>query len=67
MPFSALSGVGENAAIGLAKAREGVDTFVCVDDFAAKAGASSAVIDALRQVGALDGMPESRQISLFDF
>ena len=67
MPFSALSGVGENAAIGLAQAREGVDTFVCVDDFAAKAGASSAVIDALRQVGALDGMPESRQISLFDF
>ena len=67
MPFSALSGVGENAAIGLAKAREGVDTFVCVDDFATKAGASSAVIDALRQVGALDGMPESRQISLFDF
>lgn len=67
MPFSSLSGVGENAAIGLAKAREGVTTFVSVDDFAAKAGASSAVIEALRQVGALKGIPETRQISLFDF
>ena len=67
MPFSALSGVGESAAIGLAKAREGVDRFVSVDDFAARSGASSAVIEALRQVGALKGIPETRQISLFDF
>ena len=67
MPFSALSGVGDNAAIALAKARENGETFVSVDDYAAKTGASSAVIDALRLVGALKGLPETRQISLFDF
>lgn len=67
MPFSALSGVGVNAAIALADARKDGATFVSVDDYAAKAGASSAVIDALRLVGAFQGMPETRQISLFDF
>ena len=67
MPFSALSGVGGSAAIALADARKSGETFVSVDDYAAKAGASSAVIDALRLVGALQGMPETRQISLFDF
>lgn len=66
MPFAALSGVGENAAIGLAKAAEDGERFVSIDDYASKAGASSAVIDALRSVGALKGMPETRQINLFD-
>ena len=67
MPFSALSGVGGNAAVALAEARKDGETFVSVDDYAAKSGASSAVIDALRLVGAFKGMPETRQISLFDF
>ncbi len=66
MPFAALSGVGDNAAIALADARKDGASFVSVDDYAAKAGASSAVIDALRQVGAFRGLPETRQISLFD-
>lgn len=66
MPFSALSGVGENAAVGLAEAAKDGEQFVSIDDYAAKSGASSAVIDALRSVGALEGMPESRQMSLFD-
>ena len=67
MPFAALSGVGENAAVALAEARRDGETFVSVDDYAARSGASSAVIDALRLVGAFKGMPETRQISLFDF
>ncbi|MBQ3136963.1 MAG: PolC-type DNA polymerase III [Clostridia bacterium] len=66
MPFGAMAGVGENAAIALAKAREGVAEFVSIDDFAQKASASSAVIEALRQVGAFGDLPETRQMSLFD-
>ena len=66
MPFGALSGVGENAAIALAKAREGVDEFVSIDDFAQRAGAGSSVIEMLKQVGAFGSLPETRQISLFD-
>lgn len=67
MPFGALSGVGDNAAIALANAREGVSEFVSIDDFAQKAGASSTTIEALRQVGAFGSLPETRQMSLFDF
>lgn len=67
MPFGALSGVGENAAIALAQAREDVTEFVSVDDFAQKASASSSTIEALRQVGAFGSLPETRQMSLFDF
>ncbi len=66
MPFGALAGVGENAAIALAKAREGVTEFVSIDDFAQKASAGSSVIETLRQVGAFGNLPETRQISLFD-
>ena len=66
MPFGAMSGVGENAAIALANAREGVDEFVSIDDFAQRAGASSSVIEALKQVGAFGSLPETRQMSLFD-
>lgn len=68
MPFSALSGVGENAAKGIVAGREecGAD-FVSVDDFQTKTGASSAVITALKEMGALDELPETAQISLFGF
>ncbi len=66
MPFGALAGVGENAAIALAKAREGAGEFVSIDDFAQRASASSSTIEALRQVGAFGSLPETRQMSLFD-
>ncbi len=66
MPFGALSGVGENAAIALMHARDGVDEFVSIDDFAQRGSASSATIETLRQVGAFRDLPETRQMSLFD-
>ncbi len=68
MPFSALSGVGENAAKSIVAGRDecGAD-FVSVDDFQAKTGASSAVITALHEIGALEGLPETAQISFFGF
>lgn len=65
MSFSALSGVGENAAKALAQGREGVDHFISIDDFQLKTGASSAVVAALKDAGALKDLPETAQISLF--
>lgn len=68
MPFSALSGVGENAAKGLEAGRsDGKGEFVSVDDYQARTGASSAVVTALKEVGALEGLPETAQISFFGF
>ena len=65
--IGAMAGVGENAAVALAKAREGVTEFVSVDDFQAKTGASSAVITALKEIGAFGDLPETAQISFFGF
>ncbi len=68
MPFSALSGVGEKAAHEIVKRRDESDgTFVSVDDFQAKTGASSAVITALQEIGAFGDLPETAQISFFSF
>ncbi|MBQ5677479.1 MAG: PolC-type DNA polymerase III, partial [Clostridia bacterium] len=68
MPFAALSGVGENAAKSIVAGRDecGAD-FVSIDDFQAKTGASSAVVTALKEIGALNDLPETAQISLFGF
>ena len=68
MPFSALSGVGENAAKSIVAGRDecGAD-FVSIDDFQAKTGASSAVVTALKEIGALNDLPETAQISFFGF
>ncbi|MDD6021184.1 MAG: PolC-type DNA polymerase III [Oscillospiraceae bacterium] len=66
MPFGAMSGTGEAAAIGLAKARDDGDgPYISVEDLKQRSGASSAVIESLRAVGALDGLSENNQISLF--
>ena len=66
MPFVALSGVGENAAKALYKAQnDGEGEFLAVDDIQRRSSASSAVITALREVGALKGIPESMQMNLF--
>ena len=64
LPFSSLSGVGENAAKDLEKARKG-GKYISVDDLQARAMASKTVIEALDEVGALDCLPKSSQISFF--
>lgn len=67
LAFSSLNGTGENAARAIAAARDdGEGEFMCVDDFQRRAGVSSSVITALREAGALDGLPDTMQISLFD-
>lgn len=66
MPFGAMSGTGEAAAEGLAKARDDGDgPYISVEDVRQRAGVSSAIIEALRSIGALEGLPENSQISLF--
>ena len=66
LAFSALNGVGENAAKQLQAAREdGNGEFISAEDLQIRSGVSSSVITALQEAGALADLPESNQISLF--
>ena len=69
LPFSALDGVGENAAKAIfdCVSEQGDEPFISKEDFAIKSGVSSAVIAALDAFDALQGLPDTNQVSLFDF
>ncbi len=64
MPFSALGGLGDKAAEKIVSVREN-ETFLSIEDLAMKAGLSKAVIEILRGAGALNGMSETNQLTLF--
>lgn len=63
-PFSAIQGIGENAARNIAAAREGGE-FLSIEDFQAKSKASKTIVETLTQMGCFRGLPESNQLSLF--
>ncbi len=66
MPFSALSGIGANAAAALEEGRDdGKGDFVSIDDYRNRTGASSAVITVLKEANAFGNLPDEAQISLF--
>ena len=64
LPFSSLPGVGEAAAISLAEAGKQGE-YLSIEDMQVKTKVTKAVIETLREVGVLVGMPESSQMSLF--
>jgi len=65
LPFSSLGGVGGTAAVSLMEARKTGGEYISIDDLQSRAKVSGAVIETLRSVGALSGMPESSQTTLF--
>ncbi len=67
IPFSAISGVGTNAAENMKKAREEGGEFSSIEDFQARSGAPLTAIELLKLSGTFGELPESDQISLFDF
>ena len=64
MPFSALSGVGENAAASIIAARE-EEPFFSVEDLQIRAGLNKSVLETLRGAGVLNGIHETDQLSMF--
>lgn len=64
MPFSVLSGVGENAAINIVKARDEGD-ILSQEEFRVRAGISTTVQELLNQEGVFGDIPVSAQISFF--
>jgi DNA polymerase-3 subunit alpha (Gram-positive type) len=64
-PLAALAGLGANAASGIKEAFA-ESPFLSVEDLRLRAKLNKTAIEALGSVGALEGLPESNQISLFD-
>ena len=56
--------MGETAADAVAQAGQ-AGPYLSVEDFRARSGANSAVVQALRDLGVLDGLPETNQLTLF--
>ena len=65
-PFASIEGVGDNAAQSIAVACKD-NKFISKQDLKDKAGIGQSVIDVLTQVGVLEGLPDSNQMSLFEF
>ncbi len=66
LPFLSMAGTGESAAKALAAARDdGNGEFMSIEELQQRSGVSKSVIETLRNAGALQGMPESAQMSLF--
>ncbi|MEK4515589.1 PolC-type DNA polymerase III [Paenibacillus sp. FSL H8-0122] len=63
-PFSSLAGIGDNAAINIAAAKDAGE-FLSIEDFQQKSKASKTVIELLTGMGCFRGLPESNQLSLF--
>ncbi|MBQ7035072.1 MAG: PolC-type DNA polymerase III, partial [Clostridia bacterium] len=66
MPFSVMNGVGENAAYNIVRARDEGD-FLSQEEFRVRAGISTTVTELLNKEGVFGSIPESAQMSLFDF
>ena len=64
LPFMALDGLGENVANKIIEERE-KKPFYCVEDFQNRGKVNQTAINALRELGVFEGMPESAQLSLF--
>ena len=65
LPFSSLSGIGENAALSLMQEREGGDDYLSIEELQSRTKISGAVVEVLKEVGALSHLPDSSQTSLF--
>ena len=64
MPFSALPGLGENAAQNIIAARK-EERFFSVDDLRIRAKLTKSVIEILRKNGVLDNLSETDQLTFF--
>lgn len=68
LPFMSMAGTGESAAVALMKARDdGEGEYMSRDDLQQRARISKSVMETLDACGALEGLPQSTQMSFFGF
>jgi len=67
-PFVSVAGLGESAAYDLARAKDLDTKFISIEELSSACPkASTTHLELLKRMGALGDMPESSQITLFDF
>ena len=64
--LSTIEGLGDKAAEAVEEAAKG-GKFLSKDDFRDRTKVSKTVIDLMDDLGILDHLPQSNQLSLFDF
>ncbi|MDF2938070.1 MAG: polC [Paenibacillaceae bacterium] len=64
-PFSAVDGIGENAAKQIAAAKDEGGDFLSIEDFQQRSRATKTIVELLRTMGCFRGLPDSNQLSLF--
>ena len=63
-PFTSLSGLGESVAVPIVEARKD-GPFLSVEDLRLRGKVSTSMIEMLRIQGALEGLNETSQVSMF--
>jgi len=64
--LNSIEGLGEKAADGIVEAAKN-GPFLSRDDFRERTKVSKTIVDLMAELGLLGNLPESNQISLFDF
>ncbi|MBR6133130.1 MAG: PolC-type DNA polymerase III [Bacilli bacterium] len=64
IPFRALDGLGDNVADAIVKARS-TGPFISIEDLMTRGKINGTSIEKLRELGCLDNLSESNQLSLF--
>ncbi len=65
LPFSAIAGLGEAAARSMQEAADPNDPYISCDDLQSRTGITKAVMQSLHELGVVDGLPETSQMSFF--
>lgn len=64
LPFSSVNGVGENAAVSLEETAK-IGGFISQEDIQQASGVTKTVMESLVNIGTLDFLPKTNQISFF--